>query len=123
MSSAVTPDQLAEAVAAFLRDRILPAVEGDLAFETRVSANALDLVVRALRQPAEVGAAHAQRLEQLLGRPGAPEDLEAALCEQIRGGTLDEHSETLMEHLRIATVEALSIDQPRYSALRRRLSD
>jgi hypothetical protein len=118
VSSAITPEQLVEAVAAFLRERVMPAVDGNLAFEARVSANALDLVARALRQPAEVAEAHAERLALLLGRSGSPEALEAELCERIRTGTLDAQSDAAMAHLRRAAIEALGVDQPRYSALR-----
>lgn len=117
MSSSIRPDQLVEAVAAFLRERVLPSVEGELSFETRVSVNALDLVVRALRQPATIAVAHDERLSALLGKAGTHAQLEALLCEQIREGTLDEHSEALVAHLRAAAIEALRIDQPRYSAL------
>jgi|HigsolmetaAR202D_1030399.scaffolds.fasta_scaffold02572_8 hypothetical protein len=120
MTSAIRPDQLAEAVAAFLRERVVPALEGDLAFEARVSANALELVVRALREPPTVRAEHHARLVELTGRDGSQEELEALLCEMIRRGEIDESSPALMSHLLRSTIDALKVDQPRYSALRAR---
>ena len=123
MSSAIGPDQLVDAVAAFLRDRVLPAVDGDLAFETRVSINALDLVARALRQSPATASAHRYRLEQLLGETGTAGELDALLCERIRSGVLGAESKGLIEHLTISAMDALRVDQPRYSALRRRLAD
>ncbi|RIA37963.1 hypothetical protein DFR49_3853 [Hephaestia caeni] len=121
MSSAITPDQLVEAVAVFLRERVLPTAEGDLAFDTRVAANALDLVCRAMRQPAAVEAAHCARLSALLGESGTRDHLDALLCDRIQSGVFDETCDALVEHLRAAAIDALRVDQPRYSALRRAL--
>ncbi len=117
MSSDIRPDQLAEAVAIFLRERVVPALQGDLAFEARVSANALDVVVRALREPATAQAERHTRLVELTGQQASTEELEALLCDMIRRGEMDESSPALLQHLRRSTVEALQVDQPRYSAL------
>lgn len=120
MSSAIKIDQLIEAAARLLRDRVLPALEGDVAFETRVAANALDIAVRELRQSPETAAAHVARLEALLGQTGSAEALDAMLCDRLREGRFDGGNAALIAHLRAATEAALAIDQPRYSALRRK---
>lgn len=120
MSSAIEIDQLVEAVARLLRERVLPALEGDVAFETRVAANALDVAVRELRQSPETAAAHVARLEALLGQTGSAATLDATLCDRIREGRFDSENMALIAHLRAATEAALAIDQPRYSALRRK---
>lgn len=119
MSSAIQIDQLLAAVAVFLRERVMPTLQGDLAFETRVSVNALELAVRELREWDEVQASHRSRLVELLGAEASVEELEARLCESIRDGTIDPSSAALLRHLRASVVASLEVDQPRYSALRR----
>lgn len=123
MTGTVTPDSLVEAVAAFLRTRLLPEATDDLAYEIRVCANALDLAVRAIRQPAEAQAAHQQRLERLLGRPGPREALDLLLGEWIREGRIGPDHPELVGHLRQAAIDSLKVDQPRYSALVRSLEE
>ncbi len=122
MSSAIEPVQLVAAVAKFLRERVLPTLDGELAFETRVSINALDLAARAIQQPADVLAERRERLSRLLGEGGSLAEVEARLCVSIQSGALDETSPGLLEHLRQTAIEDLQIDQPRYSAFRRALA-
>lgn len=123
MSSAIDIVQLVEAVALFLRERVMPTLDGQLAFEARVSVNALELAVREMRQSNDVRAAHDARLVLLLGEQGSTEQLQARLCDAIRSGSIDESSEALLSHLRLSVLAELAIDQPRYSALRRALGD
>lgn len=120
MSSAIEIDQLLEAVAVLLRERVMPTLQGELAFATRVSVNALELAVRELRQPDDVKEAHRSRLVELLGMDGSVDELEQRLCTAIRAGSLDESSAQLVRHLRLSAIASLEVDQPRYSALRRK---
>lgn len=109
--------ELLQAVAAFLRERVLPATEGALAYQVRVAANALAIAQRELEQGAAAQAREAEGLRALLGAE-APADLQAAnrlLCERIAAGAMDLATPGLLAHLQATTAAKLAIDQPGYS--------
>jgi hypothetical protein len=110
-----TPELL-QAVAQFLRERVLPATEGALAYQVRVAANALAIVQREVAQGATAQAREAEGLRALLG-PAAPADLDAAnrlLCARIADGAMDLATPGLLAHLQRTTADKLAIDQPGY---------
>lgn len=109
------------AVAAFLRDTILPASSGRVAFETRVAINALELAARELGAAEPAHAAETLRLEALLGRTGTLAELNRALCTRIADGSLAETDQRLIAHLWATTMEKLAVDQPSYAAFREEL--
>jgi aminoglycoside phosphotransferase (APT) family kinase protein len=108
-------DELVEGVRDLLRQDVMGATEGRLQFMARVSANALDTVLRELA----VGEAHRrderQRLAALLGRDVGLEPLRWELVEGLRDGTIPLDMPGLAEHLRTTVVNQVAIDQPRYS--------
>lgn len=110
--------EILDAVAALLRDVLVPQLQGSAGFQARVAANAVDLVARELRQGAAAEAAALQRLRALLGRDGPLPVLEAELAEAIAKGRLDAASPGLTEHLWAATMDKLAIDQPSYAPYR-----
>lgn len=112
------PDIL-DAVTDFLKAEVLPALSGRLAFDLRVSINALELVGRELRLGPASAAAETARLSALLGREGTLAELNAALAEQIADGSLDQSSPGLVSHLLATTAEKLAVDQPKYARFRR----
>ncbi|GER17658.1 DUF6285 domain-containing protein [Variovorax boronicumulans] len=110
--------ELLEAVAAFLREQVVPATEGQVAFHARVAANTLDIVRREVQLGPVAQASERARLHTLLG-PGAPADLAEAnrlLCTRIATGELDAATPGLIDHLRQTTHNKLAIDQPGYAA-------
>lgn len=110
--------ELLEAVAAFLREQVVPATEGQVAFHARVAANTLDIVRRELQIGPLAQAGERARLHALLGS-GAPIDLADAnrlLCTRIAAGELDAATPGLIDHLRQTTRDKLAIDQPGYAA-------
>ncbi|QOF77871.1 DUF6285 domain-containing protein [Variovorax sp. 38R] len=110
--------ELLEAVAAFLREQVVPATEGPVAFHARVAANTLDIVRREVQLGPLAQASERARLHALLG-PGAPTDLAEAnrlLCTRIGTGELDAATPGLIDHLRQTTRDKLAIDQPGYAA-------
>jgi len=112
------PIALIRTVADTLRDKLMPQLAGSAAFEARVAANALDLVVRQLER-AEVGeAAELRRLEALLGVGGSLVDLNRVLCERIAAGAIAADDVALRDHLWATTLDKLAVDQPTYAAYR-----
>ncbi|WP_390348499.1 DUF6285 domain-containing protein [Variovorax boronicumulans] len=110
--------ELLEAVAAFLREQVVPATEGQVAFHARVAANTLDIARREVQFGPTSQASERVRLHALLG-PDAPADLAEAnhlLCTRIATGELDAATPGLIDHLRQTTRDKLAIDQPGYAA-------
>jgi hypothetical protein len=117
MQDRPTTPELLQAVAEFLRERVLPATEGALAYQVRVAANALAIVQREVAQGAAAQAREAEGLRALLG-PQAPADLDAAnrlLCAHIATGAMDLATPGLLAHLQRTTADKLAIDLPGYS--------
>lgn len=116
------PQDILEAVAAFLRDTAAPALPAHSAFEARVAAAALDIARRALDAgPAQ--AAELARLRALMGRDGEAADLTAELAERIREGALDLETPGLADHLWRTTLDKVAVDQPGYGPFRRHADD
>jgi len=121
MQDEPTPVELTKAVADFLRQDIMPMIEGHNAFKLRVAINMLDLVTRQLTLEQGSDAAEAARLSQLLGLQGSLIDLNRALAGRIAGGELDLQTPGLSEHLWQTTMDKLAVDQPNYAAYKREL--
>lgn len=114
-------EQLA-AVADFLRDQVMPRVDGQLAFHLRVAANMLDIVSRQIRLAPQAEAAELVRLDDLLGGQGTHAslvDLKRELCERIADGRFEMDTPGLTDYLWRVTMDKLAVDQPRYETLLR----
>lgn len=115
--------ELIAAVAAFLRDEAMPALDGRLAFHARVAANVLDIVGRELALGPAAQAREGARLASLVGGDGDgegdPASANAALCAAIRDGAIPFDDPSLVAHLWSTTLDTLAIDQPRYETYRR----
>nr|MBF0684712.1 hypothetical protein [Pseudomonas sp.] len=119
MQDKPTPDQLLQAVAQFLRERVMPQLDAQTAFHTRVSANVLDIVARQWQNAPSAQAQELLRLRELLGRDGTLEELNEELCARIARGELTTSSPGLVDHLWQITMDKLAVDQPRYETYRR----
>jgi hypothetical protein len=108
--------ELVEAVREFLETRAMPELKGHTAFHARVAANALGIVSRQLEQGPHAAEEERARLVALLGQGGSLEELNRALCKQIRDGAID--SPALQKHLELTTLDKVAIDQPNYSGLK-----
>jgi len=111
------------AVAALLRDVLVPQLQGSAAFQARVAANAVDLVAREMTQGPAAEAASLARLRALLGHDGPAAVLEAELADAIAGGRLPDDHPGLQAHLWAITMDKLAIDQPSYAPYRDSLRD
>jgi len=119
MNDAPTPAQLLAAVAAFLRDEALPALQGATAYQARVAANMLDIARRQLELAPALEAAELDRLRSLLGTDGDLAALNRLLCERIAAGTVTLATPGLADHLWRTTLAKLAVDQPGYDTFRR----
>ena len=115
------PPEILQAVAAFLRDVVVPETHGATAYQARVAAAALDLVRREITRPTWAGTsqdeAEQTRLRALLGQDGSLPDLTAELSRRLAAGTLNLSSPGVAAHLLATTREKLAVDQPRYWGL------
>lgn len=116
MQDRPTPAELLDAVAAFLREQVVPATSGPLAFHARVAANALDI---AQRQIALADAAHRREhgaLVQLLGADPRTDvtQLNQMLCQHLASGAMDLGTPGLAACLWQITLDKLAVDQPTY---------
>ncbi len=115
MRSSIEAADLIEATAAFLKEAE-GALSGRMAFHAKVAANALAIAVRELREkPAEV---EADALGALL--PGVPTgERVAEACARIRTGAWTAETPGLLDALEAGVVARLSVDNPRFSTLKR----
>lgn len=111
MSLHDAPDaaDLVSVVAELLADRVLPAVDGDLAWQVRIAANVLQVVARELREDPSVVAQYAQGLQSL----GFAD--EGALCAAIRGGSVAHDDPALRTWVSAAVAAKLAVAKPGYA--------
>jgi phytoene/squalene synthetase len=107
--------ELLEAVRQFLRQEVLPELDGFKAYNTRVAANALGIVARDIELGAGLADIDAQVAAQLgLDAQAGPIARQVALA--LRDGTLAV-DQRLLGYLRERTLLSLAIDNPKYSGL------
>lgn len=109
-----TAAELVEAVRDFLAGEVQPALEGRLAFHTRVAVNALGMIERELCLGPELDSAELQRAAALLGHDGDARDLERELASRIRDGSLDERAAEVRDHVRATVRAKLEVANPDY---------
>ncbi len=115
------PHEQLTAVAAFLREQVMPRFDGQLAFHVRVAANMLDLVARQIALAGAAERDEVARLRALLGTDGSLSALNRELCQRIEDGRLTLASTGLAEHLWQVAQDKLAVDQPGYDTLVRML--
>jgi hypothetical protein len=119
MQDAPTPPELLHAIATFLRNDILPQLEGGAAFQLRIAANAIDLVRREITLPAREAEDEHAGLQALLGVAGETEALTRELAQRIADGRIDLENPMLRALLWRVTEAKLAVDQPTYAGLQR----
>lgn len=117
------PDSLAilKLIVAHLRDKLVPELQGRMAFEMRVVVSALELIIRELTLKPTSDSAEISRLESLLGQQGDLYTLNQKLCDAIASGAVGLDTPGLIDHLRATAMEKLAVDQPKYSSYQRAL--
>jgi uncharacterized protein YcsI (UPF0317 family) len=120
MSDSPTNAEMAESIAAFLRDVAAPQLQGHEAFLARVAANAAMIVQR----ESLMGPIHNQAdliaLNALLGQ--SYQDLTAAneaACAALRAGAMTAKTPGLLEAFEAIAARRVRIEQPSYPSLTR----
>jgi hypothetical protein len=108
--------ELIETVRELLQDKLLPTMTGHGAFEVRIAANLLAIVLRELVHEPAAAKAERARLVALLGLDGSTEQLETELVRRIRAGELSVDDEALRTHLRESVRDRLAVANPKYLA-------
>ena len=105
---------LMAAVEAFLRDELATQTGAYTAYQARIAANLLAL----LRREAEIGAT-LQALDREFARERGLDaaSIPAGVARALRDAAIDE-STALFDYLRLRSLLALAIDNPRYSGYR-----
>ena len=105
--------ELLEAARAFLREEVLPQLDGFTAYTTRVAANSLAIVARELELKPELGQLDLAIAAELGIDPAdGPVLQQLALRLRDRELVLDAR---LLDYLKRRTLKSLEIDNPRYS--------
>ena len=112
---------LVESIIRYMRDELVPVLDGADSFKARVAANTLDIVRREMADAGRASTAEQARLAALLSHDGELEALNSELCGEIRAGRLTLATPGLADHLWCSTMEKLAIDQPTYASYRRLL--
>ena len=112
-----TAAELLAAIADFLREEALPALdkaEPRLGFQMRVAANSLAILEREARLGPASDLREHERLVKLLGRGGSLDELNRELARQIRTGQRDERDAALMAHLEATIADKIAIANPKW---------
>ena len=117
------PSEIIAAVARFLKAEVIPELTGRTAFNTRVAANALEMMTRQLEtQPAAEGV-ELESLKAILGVDGDLATLNAELARRLAAGELDLAAPGVADHLWTTTLAKLYVDQPTYWGYRAALAE
>jgi hypothetical protein len=114
MQDEPTPSEILGAVAAFLKDVVVPETTGRTSFHVRVAANALEMMRRQLDTQPAAEAAELTSLKAILGLDGDLASLNAELSRRLAAGELDLASPGVKDHLWTTTLAKLAVDQPTY---------
>jgi len=107
--------ELLEAVRQFLRQEVLPELDGFKAYNTRVAANALGIVAREMQLG--VGLAELdQQISAMLGLKSEAGAIAQQIALALRDGTLVV-DERVLSYLKQRTLLSIAIDNPKYSGL------
>lgn len=117
-----TASELLSAIADFLREEAMPALdkaEPRLGFQMRVAVNSLAILEREARLGPAADASEQARLVKLLDpdrtlEGGTLEELNRELARQLRAGTRDERDAALMAHLDATITDKIAIANPKW---------
>lgn len=110
-----TKDELLTGVRDFLRSEAESGQKGRSQFLSRVSANAVDIVLREMSLGPDAGAWEVQGLSAILNASGGLAELRAKLCAAMRAGDIDLKRPDLHACLRDSVFARVMIDQPGYA--------
>jgi phytoene/squalene synthetase len=113
--SETTAEELLSAVRQFLREQVLPELQGFKAYNTRVAANALGIVARELELGMDVAELD-EKIAMQLGLEEQAVSVSRQIALALRNGRLVVDSRVLT-YLQKRTQLAIAINNPKYSGL------
>jgi hypothetical protein len=113
--SETTAEELLSAVRQFLREQVLPELQGFKAYNTRVAANALGIVARELELGMDVVELD-EKIAMQLGLEEQAVSVSRQIALALRDGRLVADSRVLT-YLQKRTQLAIAINNPKYSGL------
>ena len=113
--SATTSVELLSAIRLFLREQVVPELDGFKAYNTRVAANALGIVARELELSGGLAVLD-QQMAAELGLDAEVVSIPGQIALALRDGQIA-IDEKLLSYLRKRTLLAIAIDNPKYSGL------
>ena len=113
--SETTAEELLSAVRQFLREQVLPELQGFKAYNTRVAANALGIVARELELGMDVAELD-EKIAMQLGLENREVSVSRQIALALRDGQLVVDSRVLT-YLQKRTQLAIAINNPKYSGL------
>lgn len=111
---------LAEIVRDWIREQVLPRLEGDARFQGLIAVSLLGMVAREIRLKPAADAAERARLAALTGAAGGDGEgegvavLNRRLCAMIEEGAIALDDPALLAHLAASLRDALAISNPRW---------
>jgi hypothetical protein len=117
------PSEIIAAVARFLKAEVIPELTGRTAFNTRVAANALEMMTRQLETQPAAEAAELESLNAILGADGDLATLNAEFSRRLASGELALATPGVADHLWTTTLAKLYVDQPTYWGYRAALAE
>lgn len=118
MSSRPSLSELAGAVREWISEELVPQLDGDRAYPARIAVRVLEIIAREIELSDRLQRHERSRLVALLGYDAELGQLNADLCARIAAGSIDHSDPRLLDHLRLAALEKLAIDNPRYWSYR-----
>ena len=103
---------LLDTVSDFL-ETLLPDLDDEARFNTRVSLHLLGIVRRELEHAADFDGRERESAEALLGRSGELDDLNRELARKIRDGSLDARDPALVGHVLRSIEDKVRIVNPK----------
>ena len=116
-------DELLVSVRDFLRNDVMDETTGRANFLSRVAANSLDIVLRELTLGPVHQALELGRLQALFQSDKGLGALKRRLVTALRDQQISLDNEALQNHLRQTVVNQIAIDQPKYSGLKKALTN
>jgi hypothetical protein len=107
---------LLNAAVRYLELELMPTLAGYHRFQTRVTANVLNIIRRELMMREEQESAEWVRLEAIVGQDRPLDTLNDELCELIRSGRIEVDDPALRAHIRRSLADALAINNPKWAA-------
>jgi len=111
--SETTATELLEAVQTFMRDKLLPSLEGFNAYTTRVAVNSLGIVARQLENQAELEELDGV-MAKALGLSAEQGSIASQISRLLKSGELSVDGD-LYAYFKRRTLIKMAIDNPKYS--------